>query len=589
MSIIETLRSKCRDCYKCLRACPVKAIKVERGPGIHEVHASVHEDYCTYCGTCLTECPQKAKKARVDTDRVKEFLRHGEKVAASIAPSFAASIEHPMRFVTALRKAGFSIVQETALGAEMVSAYHRDLLLESPKKPYIGSACPAVVSLVQKHYPEAIPFLAPVVSPAIAHGKYLKQVTPGVKVVFIGPCIAKKDEIEDPAVAGAVDVALTFQEALDWLKTEGIKVAKCAVGKFDGPLPSKARLYPTDGGFLYATCDGGIMDRNRLSVSGMQAAIETIRHFLRCKELPQLAELLACDGGCLAGPSAVTGRDLYEKRRMLLAYQEESAKADPPGEPQDYASLLPREALKRSFRNLKVPVSQPSEKELREILEKSGKYGPEDELNCGACGYSSCRDKAVAAFNGMADPVMCIPFMRQRAESMANVVVSATPDGIIVTTLDGTIVDMNDSAELITGRSKKSSIGLRVAEIMDATSFNEAARTKADSRRETTIGNFVVDEQVLYVPDQKLLVAILMDITEPRRQMERRMRVAEEAIQRATQVIEKQMAVAQKIAGVLGETTAETKISLTALINVIGEEMPSSDTTKSGSGGSSTQ
>ena len=175
MSIIETLRSKCRDCYKCLRACPVKAIKVERGPGIHEVHASVHEDYCTYCGTCLTECPQKAKKARVDTDRVKEFLRHGEKVAASIAPSFAASIEHPMRFVTALRKAGFSIVQETALGAEMVSAYHRELLLESPKKPYIGSACPAVVSLVQKHYPEAIPFLAPVVSPAIAHGNTLSK------------------------------------------------------------------------------------------------------------------------------------------------------------------------------------------------------------------------------------------------------------------------------------------------------------------------------------------------------------------------------------------------------------------------------
>ena len=156
---------------------------------------------------------------------------------------------------------------------------------------------------------------------------------------------------------------------------------------------------------------------------------------------------------------------------------------------------------------------------------------------------------------------------------MANVVVSATPDGIIVTTRRH--YRRHERFGGIITRSKKSSIGLRVAEIMDATSFNEAARTKADSRRETTIGNFVVDEQVLYVPDQKLLVAILMDITEPRRQMERRMRVAEEAIQRATQVIEKQMAVAQKIAGVLGETTAETKISAHCSHQCNRREMPS--------------
>jgi iron only hydrogenase large subunit-like protein/uncharacterized Fe-S cluster-containing protein len=586
MSIIETVRSKCRDCYKCLRACPVKAIKIERGDAPYEVHASVHDDYCTNCGTCIRECPQKAKKPRIDTARVREFLERGDRVVASVAPSFAAAVDEPMRFITALRKVGFSFVQETALGAEMVSAAHRRILDES-EFPYIGSACPAVVSLVERHYPEALKFLAPVVSPVIAHGKYLKRTMPGVKVVFIGPCVAKKEEIDDPLVRGAVDVALTFEETLAWLGEEGIQVKKCAEGGFDGPYPSRGRLYPADGGLLRATVDCGYLCKEYVSVSGMDASVEMVRHFLQNDDVPRLVELLACPGGCIAGPSALTDRDLFERRRMLVEY-EASAQTNAECEPVDYGSLLPLEELMRSYRDLRVPLSRPSEREIREILEKSGKYGPEDELNCGACGYSSCRDKAVAVYNGMADPEMCIPHMRQLAESMANVVVNATPDGVVVTRLDGTIVDMNLAAEGMTGRKKKDLLGTWVGDIMDASLFNEAAMTKAASRGETTLDDLAVDEQVIYVSDQKLLVAILMDITEERRQAKVRKRVAEEAVERARRVIAEQMEVAQKIAGLLGETTAETKISLTTLMNVIEEEMPSDGTTKSGSGGSST-
>ncbi|HHX27868.1 MAG: [Fe-Fe] hydrogenase large subunit C-terminal domain-containing protein [Bacillota bacterium] len=586
MSIIETVRSKCRDCYKCLRACPVKAIKVERGSGPYEVHASVHDDYCINCGTCIRECPQKAKKPRIDIHKVRELLEKGERVVASVAPSFAAVLEHPMGFITALRKAGFSAVQEAALGAEMVSAAHRRLLKES-QSPFIGSACPAVVSLVERHYPEALKFLAPVVSPAIAHGKYIKRTMPGAKVVFIGPCVAKKEEIEDPMVAGAVDVALTFEETLSWLSEEGIQVAECAEGRFDGPFPGRARLYPADGGFLWATIDCGLLSSGHVSVSGVEASIEMVRHFLQNDDVPRLVELLACPGGCIAGPSHVSNRDLFEKRRLLIDYQR-SAQANPEDSPVDYERLLTSQELERSFRDLRVPLGKPSERQMREILENIGKYRPEDELNCGACGYSSCRDKAVAVFNGMADPEMCIPYMRQRAESMANIVVSATPNGIIVTTLDGTIVDINLAAEAMLGRTKQDLLGTRVAEIMDASLFNEAVITKAPSRGEVTLNDLVIDGQVICMPDVQLLVAVLMDITEERRQMESRKRVAEEAVERARRVIEEQMEVAQKIAGLLGETTAETKISLTALMKVIGEEMPSDGSTKSGSGGSST-
>lgn len=587
MSIIETVRRQCRDCYKCLRACPVKAIKVEQGPGPYEVHVTVSEDYCTHCGTCIRECPQQAKKPRIDVDKVRELLHRGDRVAASVAPSFAAVLDKPLRLITALRKAGFSTVQETALGAEMVSQAHMRILEESDS-PFIGSACPAIVSLVQRHYPEAIKFLAPIVSPAIAHGKYLKRAMPGVKVVFIGPCVAKKEEIDDPEVQGAVDVALTFDETLAWLREEGIRLEECPEGEFDGPFPSRARLYPADGGLLRSTVDCGLLSRAYLSVSGMDASIEMIRHFMGSHDVPRLVELLACPGGCIAGPSASSKLDLFERRRTLIEY-EGSAQANPDASPAYYESLLPPEELKRSFRDLRVPLARPSERQIREILAKTGKYSPEDELNCGACGYSSCRDKAVAVFNGMADPEMCIPYMRQRAESMANVVVNATPSGVIVTTPDGTIVDLNQSAEAMIGKKKKEVVGSCVADLMDATLFEEAARTMAASRGEIELNDLVIDEQVVYVPEQKLLVGILIDRTEERRQMENRKRVAQEAVERARQVIEEQMEVAQKIAGLLGETTAETKISLTALMNVIGGEMPSNGATKGRSGGSSTQ
>ncbi|HHY75480.1 MAG TPA: PAS domain-containing protein [Firmicutes bacterium] len=587
MSIIETVRRKCRDCYKCLRACPVKAIKVERGPQPYEVHASVHEDFCVNCGTCIRECPQKAKRPRVDTDKVREMLRRGDRVAASLAPSFAALIDRPLRLVTALRKAGFSTVQETALGAEMVSRAHMRLLEES-QVPYIGSACPAVVSLIERHYPEAIRFLAPLVSPAIAHGRYLKRSIPGVKVVFIGPCVAKKEEIDDPEVRGAVDVALTFDETLAWLREEGIRLEDCRDGELDGPFPSRARLFPADGGLLRSTVDCGLLSKAYLSVSGMSASIEMIRHFLSSQDVPRLVELLACPGGCIAGPSASPERDLYERRRLLIEY-ERSAPESPGAGPEFYESLLSPEELRRSYRNLKVPLAKPSEKQIKEILERTGKYSPQDELNCGSCGYSSCREKAIAVFNGMADPEMCIPYMRQRAESMANVVVGATPDGVIVTTPDGTVVDLNAAAERMLGKKKKEVLGTSISAHMDASLFEESARTMATSRGEMSLNGLVIDGQVVYVPDQKLLVGLFMDITEERRQTEKRKRVAEEAIERAKKVIEEQMEVAQKIAGLLGETTAETKISLTALMNVIKEEMPSSGSSKGGSGGSPAQ
>jgi uncharacterized Fe-S cluster-containing protein len=262
---------------------------------------------------------------------------------------------------------------------------------------------------------------------------------------------------------------------------------------------------------------------------------------------------------------------------MRLCSYRESAAAESPDSGAGAGTLLPLDELTRSFQDKKVVFKQPSSMEVKAILEKSGKYSPDDELNCGACGYTSCRDKAIAVWNGMADPEMCIPFMRQRAESMANLVVGASPNGILVASLDGTIVDMNQAAERIVGERKKDCVGTRVAEHFDPQYFLEAARTMDFARGGSTIGDLAVDQHVLYVQGQKLLVGFMFDVTRERREAERRHEVAEEAVARAQSIIEKQMSVAQKIAGLLGETTAETKLSLKALMTVVREEKPSPD------------
>jgi len=517
-----------------------------------------------------------------ETHLVKKMLKNGERVAISLAPSFAASLalDNPLRIVSALRKLGAQVVQETALGAEMVARAHQKMLNTSDR-PIISSACPSVVSLIEKYYPDAIAYLAPFVSPAIAHGKYLKRTYPGIKVVFIGPCVAKKEEIARPDSAGAVDVALTFQELMKWLKDEGIDAAALPPGKFDGPSPGLARLFAADGGLLKTAGKDGILRRETVAASGVANCIEMINHFIAEDYPPVLVELLACPGGCISGPFSLSENDLFGRRAKLIAYVESARLREGDQEPPDYESMLPLEELCRSYENRKVEMRQPSEEELAEILERTGKFSPEDELNCGACGYSSCREKAIAVYNGMADPEMCIPYMRQRAESMANVVVEASPNGVIVATRGGTIIEVNQAAEQFLGVPRKTCIGQPVELFMDATMFHEAAKTRGSVSGENTIGDRIIKQQVMYLTAQQLLVALLEDVTSKRAEEERQFRVVAEAVARAQQVIEKQMAVAQKIAGLLGETTAETKLSLTGLMKVVREGKPGTNEPKS--------
>lgn len=585
MEVITTIEAKCRDCYKCLRSCPVKAIRVERGALPNELHARVVAERCILDGHCVDVCPQRAKRVRRDLETVQSMIARGERLVASVAPSFPAAFPTlaPLQLPTALRRLGFIAVEETAVGAELVAAAHARLAAESDK-PQITTACPAIVNLVERHYPEAIPFLAPLVSPMIAHGRMLRERYPGCKVVFIGPCVAKHHEIDTEGVADAVDVVLTFEELNEWLTTAGLLTADLESSAFDGPQPNYARLFPVDGGLLHAAGlrDEALTDRV-MTVSGVERCKEMIEHFLAGgKNLPLLVDMLACEGGCISGPLNDNAEDQFARRKRVLDYvraaSERAAKEHAnTGDPARNATApadATAPALTREFKDAGLKLPTPDEETVRAILAKTGKAKPEDELNCGSCGYTSCRDKAIAVFHGMADPQMCIPYMRQRAESMSSLIVASTPNGVIVIDTDEIILDLNIAAEKMLRRSRAQAIGRKLETLIRPDHFRRVLREHKLIRLDVSYPEFDLHtrQTIFWEEEQRVVVGIFADCTDEKKREAQLIKVREETLDKAQGVINKQMEVAQKIAGLLGETTAETKVLLSKLMRVLREE-----------------
>ena len=592
MGIISTIDAKCKDCYKCLRTCPVKAIKMERGKLPHELHARVCEERCIFDGSCVLVCPQNAKKVASDLESLKALLEDGERIAVSIAPSFPSAFPDANPFIvpSALRLMGFSFVQETAIGAELVSREYSRRFQEEDLH-LISSPCPVVVNLIERHYPEVIPHLAPIVSPMVAHGRYLKQIMPGTRTVFIGPCIAKLGEREAPGVDDAIDFVLTFEELADVFLQAGIDLCSLEPSKFDGVQPDKARLFPVEGGLLgSASLSTDVLDHDVLTVSGLESCKEVLEQFIAGMKrddrahLPRLVDMLACEGGCINGPRNPSKEDIYTRRAQVLEYVKQSfddrsrnhsrRSTEIPVEAESERPQLPPELMERSYRNLKPHVEEADESVIKAILARTGKHSQSDELDCGACGYDSCRDKATAVFQGMADPEMCIPYMRERAESVANLFVASTPNAIIVIDENETVRDLNAAAEAMLKRKKGEVVGKNLSAIMEPGYFRKALQEKTIVQGEACYPDMdlVTYQTVFYEPGERLAMGIIADITEERRRERRLLEIREQTLDKAQGVINKQMEVAQKIAGLLGETTAETKVLLTNLMNTFKKE-----------------
>lgn len=410
MGFVFTIEEKCRGCYACVRSCPAKAIKVKEGI------AGVMDERCVTCGYCIDICAAGARQTRSEIDLVWQLLGQPSPVIALLSSSFPAAFPEIRlkQMVSALKKLRFSEVMEAAFGAELVCREYGRFVAENTAKPVLSSTCPAMVSFIEKFYPQLIDYLAPIVSPAIAMGRVVKwQYNPEAKVVFIGPCIAKKAESSDEKVGGVIDAVLTFPELSEMLARKGIDPALEGDGEVSGPRPSLGRLWPVPGGLLkIAGISADILSSDVVVAEGIDRAIGCLREFVEGKARTKFLDIFFCRG-CIDGPAIDNDLSLFERRRLIVDYAlEETDAARTQSDIEKYAGI----DLSREFTDRHTVLPIPDEKEIGRILSQINKLRDDDQLNCGACGYRSCRELAVAVCQGLAENEMCWPYLVDRLQ-----------------------------------------------------------------------------------------------------------------------------------------------------------------------------
>jgi signal transduction histidine kinase/iron only hydrogenase large subunit-like protein len=384
---------------------------------VQDGRAQVLAERCVACGNCIRVCSQNAKRIiSDDLDATKEMIAAGEHVIACLAPSFPASFPEvkPLQVVEAARRLGFAEVMEVAVGAELVArAYSKLVAQGNGKEPIITTPCPALVSFVEKHIPGILPYLAPIVSPMVALGRLIKQrLNPSAKVVFIGPCLAKKVEACDPCLEDEIDAVLTFPEFTDWLAEATVELASLPESDFDGPYPSVGRIFPVPGGLLRTSdMQADVLENDVVVTEGVERIAELLRQIDQKHVDAQFFDLLFCEG-CINGPFAGGAGNTVAAKQQVAQYTREAIDRHPDASLAEYEDL----DVSRAFTDCHVKTEQPTEDDIRAILRQIDKYEPGDELNCGACGYPSCREKAVAVFNGLAEAEMCLPYLIDKLE-----------------------------------------------------------------------------------------------------------------------------------------------------------------------------
>ena len=550
-------KSNCKNCYKCIRHCPVKAIRFSGN------QAYIIGNECILCGQCFVVCPQNAKEIIDETEKVKVFLQSGEPVIVSLAPSFVANYDGvgigAMR--EALKKLGFYDAEETAIGATIVKTEYERMLREEDRDIIITSCCHSVNLLIQKYFPAELEYLADVLSPMQAHCIDIKKRYPNAKTVFIGPCVAKKDEAEH--YKGIVDAVLTFEELTKWLKKEKIEIDKT----MDSSEESRARFFPTTGGIL-KTMAQDISGYAYLAIDGVENCIAALRDIENGKIHKCFIEMSACAGSCGGGP-------VMEKyhRSPVKDYM---SVANYAGTKDFNVEQLNASELKKQFTYIEHKLTMPSEEEIASVLRQMGKMKQSDELNCGSCGYNSCREKAIAICQGKAEISMCLPYLKDKAESFSDTIVNSSPDGLIVLNESLEVQQINDAAlRLMNLRANSDIMGEPVVRVLDPKVFLQVQETGRNIYgRKVYLAEYkrYVEMTIVYEKDSRVLVSILRDITGRETEREKKENIRNQTIEVADKVVEKQMRIVQEIASLLGETAAETKIALTKLKESITDE-----------------
>lgn len=558
MDCLTLKKSNCKNCYKCIRHCPVKSIRFSGN------QAYIIGNECIMCGQCFVVCPQDAKQIVDETEKVKVLLQSDDPVIVSLAPSFIANYEgvgiESMRKV--LKKLGFFDAEETAIGATIVKKEYEHMINEEDRDIIITSCCHSVNLLIQKYFPAELPYLADVLSPMQAHCRDIKRRYPDAKTVFIGPCVAKKDEAQ--YYEGIVDAVLTFDELTAWLKAENIELESNTSEKDEN---SRARFFPTTGGILKTFTEEN-PHYTYLAIDGTENCIAALRDIENGNIHRCVIEMSACVGSCIGGP-------VMEKfhRSPIKDY---AAVARSAGE-KDFAVAQPDPIeLRKIFTAIGRKTPQPSEEEIREALRQMGKTKPSDELNCGSCGYDTCREKAIAICQGKAEISMCLPYLKDKAENFSDTIVRNTPNGLIVLNEKLEVQQINRAAlKILNLRLASDILGDQIVRVMEPGDFvSVLSKGSAIHNKRVYLAEYekYVDETIVYDNEYRLLICILRDVTEEETQREKKESISRQTVEIADRVVDKQMRIVQEIASLLGETAAETKIALSKLKESISDE-----------------
>lgn len=557
MSQCLTLKkSNCKNCYKCIRHCPVKSIRFSGN------QAYIIDNDCILCGHCFVVCPQNAKQIVDETEKVKVMLASGNEVYLSLAPSFAANYGVGIEAMReAVKKLGFADAEETAIGAAIVKNEYDRILKEEKPDVLISSCCHSVNLLIQKYYPEVLSCLAAVMSPMQAHCAEIRKHHPEAKTVFVGPCVAKKDEADH--YGSVVDAVLTFDELTGWLNDEGITIEE----RKEDTSTGLTRFFPTTGGIL-KTMEKSEKDYTYMAVDGIENCMAVLDELRSGGVHSCFIEMSACTGSCIGGP-------VMEKyhRSPVSDFKKIASFA---GEHDFAVGEVKKDAVRKIFTAIEDKNVYPTEEEIIEILHKMGKFKPADELNCGSCGYNTCRDKAVAIFRGRAEISMCLPYLKDKAESFSDSIVNNTPNGLMVLNEKLEVQQINSAAlKIMNLRSSHDILGDQVVRILDPKLFMDVLSSgRSVKNRRIYLAEYerYVEETIVYDKEYRLLICIMRDITDEENAREKKESVNKKTVEIADKVVDKQMRIVQEIASLLGETAAETKIALTKLKETIADE-----------------
>lgn len=567
MGYIKVRKANCKNCYKCLKNCMVKSIKYRNEK------VEILEDMCILCGICITTCPQKAKKIDNDIAEIKAYVENPDiKTVVSLDPSFIAAFgENSKYMVWALKELGFDYVEESAIGAGYVTDEYLKLIKEGSMENIIATACPAVNIYIEKYYPQLVKYLAPVMSPALVHGKLIKsQKGNDVKVIHIGPCLARIKEVTE---SQWVDYAVSFEQLIQWLMDKGITPAHGEILPFDNKS-GYSRIYPVVDGIIYdlqykyqsKRITEKIENYDLVAASGLGNITHIFDEMTDGNVKNVFVEALSCYGGCIHGPFMAKGSATGYKARIDVKNYADSA---------EEVKLNKIDSVKTQYHPNPVIQDMPTEEEIRAILSQIGKNSKAQELNCGSCGYSTCREKAIAVYQNKAELYICMPYMTDINQAMSNVTLSVTPNYIIAVDSEMNIKEFNVAAQKLFNVSREKALKQKLSSLIDTADFEQVIANKSsiyDKKVRYEDLGIVTEQTIIYSEERNMAIAIIKDVTNEEKDKEALYKRKLESVEMAQKVIDKQMVVAQQIASLLGETTAETKVTLNRLKNLIDSE-----------------